>query len=268
MLWQTWYPSAVALEVGPLRLYWYGMLVGLGLLFALQLIAYLAPKFGIKKDDCYSLATWLLLCGVVGARLYEVLIINFEYYRQDPLAAFRVWEGGLAIHGALIAGVITLVIWNHKRRYDIWRLLDLVVVGLAFGQAIGRWGNYFNQELFGRPTTGWWGIAISPEHRPEAYLDATHFQPLFFYESILNLGLGLLLYQLIRRQTKPGVTLASYVIGYGTIRFGMEFLRIDETPEVLGLRLPQVVSLALILFGVGLIAFKYLNLDTYLRRKA
>ena len=267
MLWQTWYPNAVALDLGPLRLYWYGILIAVGLLLALNLITRTAPRFNIKKDDCYSLTTWLLIFGIIGARLYEVLVINFDYYRSDPLAAFRVWEGGLAIHGAIIAGVITLVIWNYKHRYSVWRLLDLAVVGLAFGQALGRWGNYFNQELFGRPTSGWWGIAIAPDNRPEAYLEATHFQPLFFYESFLNLLLGLILYRIVLRQARPGIAVAGYAIGYGIIRFGLEFLRIDDTPELLGLRLPQLVSLALIVFGIGLWVFKYLNLGIFKHRK-
>jgi len=232
------------------------------------------------KADVYDLAFWLILGGVLGARLYEVFIINWGYYIENLDAIFKIWQGGLAIHGGIIGGGLALWVWAKRNKINFWKLADILVIILPLGQAIGRWGNYFNGELFGLPTSGWWGIPIDIALRPLEYINFEYFHPAFLYESFLNLCLfGILLWvysvktsndSVIARESrqgdrsnlvqkgkyyKTGTLVIIYLIGYGLIRFFMEYVRIDPTPEVLfGLKLPQFFSILMVLVA-GFIYF-------------
>jgi len=205
----------------------------------------------INPDHIYDLAVGLVLSGILGARLYEVLLINPGYYGRNPAAIIKIWQGGLAIHGAIIGGLMFLLWFCRRKKISFWQLADLLAVVLPLGQAIGRWGNYFNQELFGWPTDSFLGIYISPANRPLAFKAEKYFQPTFLYESLLNLALFLILFFLYRAgRIRQGWTVAFYLVGYSVIRFLMEFVRIDPTPDFWGLRLPQWVSL-LVVLAVG-----------------
>lgn len=220
------------------------MAAGLGLFY------FLTKKKNIKPDDVYDLAFWLMLGGIIGARLYDVLFVDWAYYRENLLAIYKIWEGGLAIHGAIIGGAVALIVWSRKKKISPWLLADLLVAPLALGQAIGRWGNYFNQELFGRPTGLPWGVPIDEINRPAGFGDHLYFHPTFLYESILNLVLFAGLILVGRKNFGRGTATTIYLFGYGVIRFVLEFVRIDETPLIWGLRLPQWVSLGLIIGSV------------------
>ncbi len=236
-------PQPILLELGPLTFRWYGLMIAIGLLSAIFVSAYLAKRRGRNTDDVYSLAFWLAIGGIIGARLYDFVIIEFDYFIGQPLDIFKIWQGGLAIHGAVIGGVIALVVWCRVKKQKVLDWLDLAAVSVPLGQAIGRWGNYFNQELFGGPTNLPWGIPIDMAHRPIQYLSSTHFHPAFLYESILNFILFLILSFLMKKDKLPaGAVALLYIAGYGLIRFVMELIRIDETTMILGWRLPQVVS--------------------------
>lgn len=247
-------PQPILLELGPLIFRWYGLMIAIGLLSAIFVSAYLAKRRGRNTDDVYSLAFWLAIGGIIGARLYDFVIIEFDYFIGQPLDIFKIWQGGLAIHGAVIGGVIALVVWCRVKKQKVLDWLDLAAVSVPLGQAIGRWGNYFNQELFGGPTNLPWGIPIDMAHRPIQYLSSTHFHPAFLYESILNFILFLILFFLMKKDKLPaGAVALLYIAGYGLIRFVMELIRIDETTMILGWRLPQFVGL--MAFVIGLSAF-------------
>lgn len=251
-------PQPILFQFGPLTIHWYGFFIALSFLLGIVIILYLAKKKNIKSDEIFDLGFWLVLAGIIGARLYEVIFINWHYYQNNLSAIFKIWQGGLAIHGAILGGLFVLLIWTRIKKTSFWLWSDLAVVVLALGQAIGRWGNYFNQELFGRPTNASWGIFIEVVNRPAEFIQSSYFHPAFLYESILNFILFLILFFIVKKSSRLSISTLIYLIGYSIIRFFMEFIRIDPTPEFWGLRLPQWVSL-LIFALVILILFKKLR---------
>lgn len=253
----TFEPSAILLALGQINIYWYGLLMVLGIISALVVSFCLARYYKISADKLFDLVFWLIIGGLIGARIYDVLL-ELPYYLNHPLQIIKIWEGGLAIHGAIIAGAIIVFIFSRREKINFWKLASLLVPGLALGQAVGRWGNYFNQELFGLPTTLPWGIPINVINRPIEYLFFPYFQPTFLYESLGCLLIFLLLislnYYYIRRGEieKKFVWLAAlYMVLYSILRFGLEFIKIDKTPIFLSFRWPQIISL--IFFFIGLI---------------
>lgn len=245
-------PSPIFLEIGPITFRYYGLIIVLAISAVIFLSARLT-KNKLSTDDLIDLVFWLVLSGLIGARLYEVLILESGYFFANPLEIIKIWHGGLAIHGAIIGGVVALIVWCRNKKQDFWQLVDVSAVVLPLAQAIGRWGNYFNQEVFGRPTNLSWGIPIDPANRPLEFINEKYFQPTFLYESILNLCLFLLLFFLYKKQKlKSGQYLSVYLIGYGLIRFLMEFIRIDQTAMIGNFRWPQVFSLVIIIFGLML----------------
>ncbi len=257
-------PAAVIFSAGPISLHWYGLFLVTGMIAALAISFYLAERYGISRDIVFDLSFWLILGGLVGARLYDVLL-ELPYYIAHPGQILAVWRGGLAIHGAIIAGIV--IIWIFSRRHKIgWlKLSALLVPGLALGQAIGRWGNYFNQELFGLPTNRPWGIPIDVLNRPAAYAADSYFHPTFLYESLGCLAIFIFLFCLnqrtIRRKSLSNSfyawSLGLYMILYSVLRFSLEFIKIDKTPYFLGMRWPQIMSLVIIAGAISLISFSY-----------
>ncbi|MFA6228402.1 MAG: prolipoprotein diacylglyceryl transferase [Patescibacteria group bacterium] len=249
-------PGRIVFSFGPINIYWYGLIIASAILLCLAVAVYLLRRQGDKSDDIYELAFWAVIGAVIGARLYDVLVVDWAYFSRHPQAIIAVWQGGMAIHGAIIGGILFLLFWCWRKKRSVWPWLDLSAVVLPLGQALGRWGNYFNQELFGRPTGLPWGIPIPASLRPEQYSSSQYFQPLFLYESLLSLCLFLLLFfSFKKRLFRSGQYLALYLAGYGLIRFIMEFLRFDATAMIFGFRFPQVFSVALII--IGLISFSY-----------
>jgi phosphatidylglycerol:prolipoprotein diacylglycerol transferase len=246
-------PNPILMQLGPISIRYYGLIIVLVLGLAIWL-AFKLAKGKISADDTIDLAFWLALSGIIGARLYEVLILESGYFWSHPAEIIKIWHGGLAIHGAIIGGIIALVVWCYKKKQDFWFLADLAAVVLPLAQAIGRWGNYFNQEVFGRPTDLPWGIAIDLANRPLEFTGEKYFHPTFLYESILNLILFFILLFLYKKQRlKSGQYLGVYLIGYGVIRFLMEFIRIDQTALFFGFRWPQIFSLIVIFVGLMII---------------
>jgi len=262
-------PQPIIFQLGPITVRWYGLIIVLGLLFGFLLVRHLTKARGIKPDDVYDLGFWLVLSGIVGARLYEVFFINWSYYYANPLAIAKIWQGGLAIHGVIIGGVITLYVWVRIKKQSFWLWSDMIVVALILGQAIGRWGNYFNQELFGWPTSLPWGIPIELAHRPLEFMSYEFFHPTFLYESLLNFVLFLVLLYLIKKKNfQAGVITAIYFIGYSIIRFMMEFIRIDQTPEFWSLRLPQWASVVIVIATIIVLFLKKNKINTSLSSRA
>jgi phosphatidylglycerol:prolipoprotein diacylglycerol transferase len=251
-------PDPVIISLGGWAIHWYGALIVLGMIAGIAVAMKLAPKYGVNKETVIDLAFWLIIFGIAGARLYHVGL-EASYYLDRPWEIPMLWQGGLAIHGAIAAGVVVLWVYSRRQHISFWVLSGLLVPGLALAQAIGRWGNYFNQEVFGYPTELPWGIPISFANRLPAYMLDTHFHPTFLYESLGNLAIfALLLLAHHYVRTKPDldtkklalVTLA-YIFLYSLLRYTMEFFRVDQTLNIWGLRFPQAVSLILMTLVLG-----------------
>lgn len=231
------------------------------MLAALAISFWLARHYSIRQNDIFDLSFWLIIGGLIGARLYDVLL-ELPYYIAHPWQILAIWQGGLAIHGAILAGLAIVLIFSRRKRIDFFKISSLLVPGVALGQAIGRWGNYFNQELFGRPTDLPWGIPIDLMNRPAAYVTESYFHPTFLYESLGCLAIFALLFclnlwviekdRLSRRFYVWSVGL--YMILYSILRFSLEYIKIDATPYLLGMRWPQIASLLLLAGGIILIS--------------
>jgi phosphatidylglycerol:prolipoprotein diacylglycerol transferase len=251
----NFYPQPNLLTLGPITIHWYGLCIVLGIIGALALTLFFAQRFSINQEKIWDLSFYLVLFGIIGARIYEIFL-EFPYYSTHPEQMIKIWQGGLAIHGAIIAGLITVFFFVKKNHLDFWQLSAIVTPGLALGQAIGRWGNWFNQELFGLPTNLPWGIPIALENRPAGFLEYNFFQPTFLYESLGSLLIaGFLFWRLnrqgtiLKRRSAIRITTA-YLIFYSLLRFSLEFIRLDDTPLVLGWRWPQIISLIIIALAV------------------
>ncbi len=251
-------PSRVLIQVGPITLYWYGFFIVSGILAAILTAIRLGRKYGLDKNLIIDLAFWLTLFGILGARIYDDLL-EIRYYLGHPLDSVKIWQGGLAIHGAIIAGILTIYLFSRRKKLDFWLLSAVIAPAIALGQAIGRWGNYFNQELFGSPTGLPWGIPIDLLNRPLGYVSYRYFHPTFLYESLGNLLIFFLLLGLHRRLTgenKFRKIVFYYLIAYSVLRFSTEFIRIDFAPVFLGLRVPQIASLLIIALSLLLLKNK------------
>jgi len=201
-----------------------------------------ARRRGIDPEDLLKASELALLGGLVGARLYYVLF-NLDYYGQFPSKIFAVWEGGLAIHGGVLGGILVGGIYAWRRKLPLASYLDVAAPSLALGQAIGRWGNFFNEEAFGTPTSVPWKLFISPPHRPLVYAQDEFFHPTFLYESLWDLGVFLLLVLAFRGRfaRAPGALFLAYVGAYSVGRFITEGIRTD--PLMLGpIRVAQLMS--------------------------
>jgi prolipoprotein diacylglyceryl transferase len=207
---------------------------------------------GGRRGQVADIATWAVPFGLVGARIYHVAT-NPELYwgdhGQGTRAAFEIWHGGLGIWGAIAGGALGAWIGCRRTGVPLWRFADAVAPGLALAQAIGRWGNYFNQELFGRPTSLPWGLEIDAAHRanlPARYADATTFHPTFLYESIWDIGVAVLVIAADRRwKLTRGRAFALYAAAYTAGRFWIEALRIDDAHRFFGLRLNDWTSVVI-----------------------
>ncbi len=249
----TYQPEAILWQGSGVVIYWYGLLMMIAIVAGLAVTLFLSKRFQVDRDDLWDLAFWLVVGALIGARLYHVAL-EFSYYISHPVDIFKIWQGGIAIHGAWIGGLLVVWWWAKYHGYSLLDLLDLLVPGVALGQAIGRWGNYFNQELFGLPTNKPWGIPISPENRPPGFAEFTYFHPTFLYESLGNLLIFVILLWLIRRKKFSGQVFWHYLLFYSILRVVMESLRIDATLLVLGVRWPQLLSILLAVVAVLFLA--------------
>ncbi|NDA64950.1 MAG: prolipoprotein diacylglyceryl transferase, partial [Chitinophagia bacterium] len=195
-------PGPMLIELGPLAIRWYGLLIALAVLLGLVISSRLARRRGFESGLISDLLPLLVLAAVVGARAYYVLF-EWRQYRLNWLEALQIWRGGIAIHGALIGGVLAVIAFCRWRRLSFWSLMDVLVPSVALGQAIGRWGNFFNSEAFGLPTNLPWKLWIPAVNRPSGYLGQAWFHPTFLYESLWDFALFLILIVLVLRR-RPG----------------------------------------------------------------
>lgn len=240
-----------------IRFYYYGLIIGLSIVIALWIMQLRSKKYQITRNELESVIWWALIPGLVGARIYHV-IDNFSYYFIRPFDVVAVWKGGMAIYGALIGGLLGLIYASKLNKVRLLSLLDLAAPAVILGQAIGRWGNFFNQEAFGPPTNLPWKIYISPANRLWPYLEADYFHPLFLYEFLFNLISFFILLMVSRKSKLPGSVVGWYMILYGTDRFIIEFGRLD-TAIIWGIKVAHILSLFIIILGVIMLLRRQLS---------
>ncbi len=265
--------DAFGIHLGPLYIRFYGLLIVGGLMLCSAIAAWMAKRDGRDTDHIWGGLTWMLIPGIIGARLWFVFFPSQEMVNRGFTAVWllthpfdmtngplAIWNGGLGIFGAVIGGLIGGALYGARHRLKYLEWIDIAAIVLPLGQAIGRWGNFINQELYGGPTTLPWGITIPQASRIAQYRDLAaypldqRFHPIFLYESLwcaLTFVILLLLWLNYRRRFKPGDFLFMYFVSYAVIRFLMEFLRVDVT-LVGALNVSQIVSA---LAGVGALLF-------------
>ncbi|MBF2028789.1 MAG: prolipoprotein diacylglyceryl transferase [Oscillatoriales cyanobacterium C42_A2020_001] len=247
-------PQVPFLSWGFFSVRWYGLLIASAVLIGVTLSQQLARRRNVNPDLVSDLAIWLVVGAIPCARLYYVLF-QWQEYAQRPTDILAIWKGGIAIHGAIIGGLVAALIFCRLQKVSFWQMADLIAPSLALGQAIGRWGNFFNSEAFGRPTDLPWKLYIPYQNRPPEYTGYEYFHPTFLYESLWNLAVFVLLMVLFFRDLKGkpnlkvGTLFLVYMVAYGCGRFWIEGLRTDSL--MLGpLRIAQVVSLGSIAIGI------------------
>lgn len=276
-------PGDIAFSIGPISIYYYGIIMALALTAGIIISFYVAKKFytTINPDLIYDIAPYLIIGGIIGARLYYCLL-SVQYFAKNPLEIIQLWHGGLSIHGGIIGGVIAGVLYAKRHKLPILKLCDIFSYGLVFGQAIGRWGNFFNSEAFGRPTQNFLKLYIPIYKRPLEYIQFDYFHPTFLYESVLDLCIFIILFFIIRklvqklnqnvslnsfqgrtieehcdaetssarRNEQDGIIFFSYLTLYSLVRIAIEQLRIDSVLNIHGIPVAQIVSEIIITISI------------------
>ena len=236
-------PSNGTLNIGPLPLHVYGLLLAVGVVVGTLISERRWQRWGHDRREIGDMIVVVVISGVVGARLYHVAT-DYQLFEHHWIRVFEIWRGGLSIWGVIIAGVLAVVVMSRIRHVDTLGIMDAMTVGIMVAQAFGRWGNYFNQELFGEPTRLPWGLEIDRAHRPAGYTQFTTFHPTFLYESLyLIILVGILLAVERRFVLRRGQSTALYLAMYTFGRFWFENLRIDPAHTIFGLRVNAWVSL-------------------------
>ncbi|MBC7224351.1 MAG: prolipoprotein diacylglyceryl transferase [Anaerolineae bacterium] len=259
----------VIFRIGPLAIRWYGVLVVTGVLAAAWLSTVEARRRGEDPDHVWNALSLCLILGIIGARLYHVFSsssltgIGWSYYREHPIDIIAFWKGGfrgLGIFGAVAGGIVALAIYSYWAKLRFVRWLDIAAPGVLLAQAIGRWGNFFNQELYGKPTDLPWAIYIDPAHRLPGYEQFERFHPTFLYESLWNLAMCLLLLWIARRFAKwllEGDIFLLYVVFYCVGRTWVQTLRLDQWIVGQGVPFEQVLPAALAFLAAAIIVVRH-----------
>ena len=255
-------PDVSYIELGPLRIHFYALFILTGIILALLLTESRLKARGVEAGVALDVSFWAIPFGILGGRFFHVITHPNDYFYQgaDLLAPFRIWEGGLAIYGALLFGALGAYIGSRKSGIKFTSYLDAVAPGILLAQAVGRWGNYFNNELFGLPTDLPWGLEISSSNPayPAGLPEGVLFHPTFLYESIWSLfGVALLLAADKRFNLRWGRMIGLYVIYYSVGRVWVEAIRIDPSEIVLGLRINIWSAIIGIIVGLAVMIISY-----------
>lgn len=258
-----------SIEIGSFSIAFYGIIIAIGMLAGLFIACWQAKRTGQSPDTYYDLALVAIICSLIGARIYYV-IFEWDYYKKDLLSIFNVREGGLAIYGGVIAAILTTYIFSRVKKLSYGLLCDTAGLGLILGQAIGRWGNFFNREVFGGYTDNIFAMQLpvsevrSSDITEELWehivkingVDYIQVHPTFLYESMWNLALLLFLIWFSSRKKFDGQVFTFYLIGYGIGRFWIESIRTDQLKiQVINYPVSMALSLILIVVGVGICVF-------------
>ena len=256
------------IRLGRLTFNFYGMIIMAGVIAAAVMSYFEAKRRQLDAEIVWDCLPWVVVGGVIGARVWHILTppasmveqgITTLYYLTHPLDAIAVWRGGLGIPGAVAGGALALYVYARKRKFSFLLWADIIVPGLALAQAIGRWGNFVNQEVYGSPTNLPWGITIDPQHRLPEFMDQATYHPLFLYESLfnlLNMAFLLWLNRKFSHKLKEGDVFFSYLITYPIFRFLMEFLRLDNS-FVGGVNANQTLMLVIALSATGILIWRH-----------
>jgi phosphatidylglycerol:prolipoprotein diacylglycerol transferase len=250
-----------------LKVHYYGIIIMTGAVLAAFLAVKEAKRKGMDGDTVWDMLPWLLVAGIVGARLWHIftppassLINGQNPYFIHPLDALKIWNGGLGIPGAVIGGVVALYFYCRAKKLSLASWVDAIAPGLALAQAVGRWGNFVNQELYGLPSTLPWAIYIDPAHRLPGFQDVATYHPTFLYESLwnlLNMALLLLLSRKLADKLKSGDLFLIYMVVYSVGRFALEFVRIDYSP-IAGVNINQTLMAVVFVASVVALLIRHL----------
>ena len=244
--------NPVIFNIGSFELRWYSVLIAFAVIIGYVMIMSESKRFKIKKEFMFNMMFWTLIFAIIGARLYYVAF-NLEYYSSNIVEIFQVWKGGLAIHGGLLFGTITIIIYCKKYKVRVGKILDIIVPPLLLGQAIGRWGNFFNSEAYGSIVT--YQQLVNMKIIPQFIIDnmfinGSYHLPMFYFESLwCLLGFFLSLFLRRRKYIKDGQLVAFYMMWYGTARFVIETFRTDAL-LFNGIRVARVVSILMFIAGL------------------
>jgi len=259
---------ATGFNIGPLTIRYYGIILMLGAVAGAYLADREARRRKINPEIIWDALIWVIIGGIIGARLWHVFTpppsmieqgLTVRFYLTHPLDILAVWKGGLGIPGAVIGGGIALYWFSRRRKISFAILADIAAPALALGQAIGRWGNFVNQELYGAPSNLPWAITIDPAYRLPQYQDVATYHPVFLYESLWNLinMAGLLwIGRRFQNRLQPGDVFLSYLIGYPVGRFFLEFLRLDSS-QIGGVNANQTFMVLVALTATALLVRRH-----------
>jgi phosphatidylglycerol:prolipoprotein diacylglycerol transferase len=252
----------------PFHIYFYGILITLGLIAATFLARAEAKRRSLDPEVIWDMLFWLVIAGVIGARIWHILTpppsmiaqgITTQYYLTHPFAMIDIRNGGLGIPGAVVGGVLALWIYTRRKKLSLPAWLDVMAPGLALAQAIGRWGNFFNQELYGAPTNLPWKLYIDPAHRLAGFQNIAYYHPLFLYECLWNLANMAILLWISRRfadRLKTGDIFLGYLVIYPVGRFLLDFLRLDAS-RLAGINANQTLSAIVAIVAAGVLIWRY-----------
>ncbi len=255
-------------NIGPLTIRFYAIIIITGAILGSWLAARLAKRAGRDPEIILDMLPWLLIGGIIGARLWHVFTpsasnqamgVTTENYLRNPIEILKIWKGGLGIAGGVIGGALTLMIYCRSKKLNFLEWVDYIAPGLLIGQAVGRWGNFVNQEVYGGPSNLPWAITIDPPYRIQGFEQVAKYHPLFLYESILTLlsaGLLLLINRKWRKKLFTGDLFFLYLVLYPTFRFFLEFMRLDPSP-VAGININQTSMLVVLIIAVVLLVLRH-----------
>lgn len=255
-------------NIGPLTIRFYAIIIITGAILGSWLAARLAKRAGRNPEVILDILPWLLIGGIIGARLWHVFTpsasnqamgITTGNYLRNPIEILKIWKGGLGIPGGVIGGALALIIYCKAKKLSFLEWADYIAPGLLIGQAVGRWGNFVNQEVYGGPSNLPWAITIDPPYRMPGFEQVAKYHPLFLYESLLNLlaaGLLVLINRKWRKKLFTGDLFLIYLVLYPTIRFFLEFLRLDPSP-VAGININQTSMLVVLIIAVLLLILRH-----------
>ncbi len=249
--------NPIAFSFGNIKVHWYGIIIALGFLLGYLYVLKYSKKFGISKDDISSVVVLSSISAIICARLYYVIFYPGDFYIKNPMKIFMISEGGIAIYGAIIGGILSIFVFAKIKKLNVWGILDVASLGVLIGQFIGRWGNFINQEAFGIATNLPWGMTS----------ENTDFQtvhPCFLYESLGCFIIFVILhfYSLYSKKSKPGNIFVIYMLLYGLLRSAIEKIRTDSLIiPYTHLKISQVLAIALALTFLTIIIKKFLSKD-------
>jgi phosphatidylglycerol---prolipoprotein diacylglyceryl transferase len=249
----------IAIEIGPITVYWYGIIIGIGILIGLMLVMKESSKVGVDPNIFPDLLIWAIPLSILSARIYYVSF-EWEYYKGNLLNIVAVWEGGIAIHGALIGAILTTIIYCYKKGVSFWKVADITAPSLILAQAIGRWGNFINQEAHGTEVSRTFleSMFLPDFIIDQMFIDESYYHPTFLYESVWNV-IGFVILITIRRKVsklKQGEVFLSYLIWYSSGRFFIEGMRTDSLMLTDSIRVAQLISLLIIGIAIFLMYYR------------